>query len=178
MSNQKTLTPQAFHQNEEGKKDVMGEHPTELGALDGMAVGLGAVMGGVVSGAAIGMVAGPVGAVAGAAVGAVAGGIAGQGLGKMIDPTAEDDWLRNEFSRKPYVKPGQTFEEYTPLYRFGGQSEARNSERSFEDAELDVKREYEKSDNGKSLPWREAKQAVADAFNRSRQLRNQQLKQN
>ena len=64
-----------------------GSHPIETG--------VGAVIGGVASGMAVGMVGGPVGAVVGAIVGgAAAGGLAGKGVGELIDPTTEDNWIR------------------------------------------------------------------------------------
>jgi hypothetical protein len=32
----------------------------------------------------------------------------------MIDPTTEDNWLRDNFSSRPYVQKGETFETYHP----------------------------------------------------------------
>ncbi len=46
-------------------------------------------------------IAGPVTAAVGAALGAVAGGLAGKGLGELIDPTTEDNWLRDNSTRGP-----------------------------------------------------------------------------
>jgi hypothetical protein len=37
----------------------------------------------------------------GAAAGAVAGGPAGNGVGELIDPTTEDNWLRGTFGQSP-----------------------------------------------------------------------------
>ena len=78
-----------------------GSHPIETG--------VGAAVGGAASGIAVGAVAGPVGAAMGAAVGAVAGGLAGKGIGELIDPTTEDNWLRNHFKSRPYVESGDEF---------------------------------------------------------------------
>ena len=143
--------------------NAAGAHPIETG--------IGAAVGGVASGMAVGMVAGPVGAAIGAVVGAVAGGYAGKGVGELIDPTTEDNWLRDEFPKRPYVRQGQTFEEYTPVYQFGGRSEANHTGRSFDEVEVDVKKEYELSGHNKTMPWGTAKPAVSDAYNRSCQLR-------
>ena len=67
--------------------DQPGSHPVETG--------IGAILGGVASGLAVGMVGGPVGAVIGGIVGgAAAGGLAGKGVGELVDPTTEDNWLR------------------------------------------------------------------------------------
>ena len=58
-------------------------------------------------------VAGPVGAAVGAAAGAVAGGLAGKGIGELIDPTTEDNWLRDHFKSRPYVEKGDDFEHFS-----------------------------------------------------------------
>src|SRR5262249_13549764 len=68
--------------------DAPGSHPIETG--------IGAAIGGAASGLAVGtLTSGPVGAVVGAIVGgAAAGGLAGKGIGELIDPTTEDNWIR------------------------------------------------------------------------------------
>src|SRR3954452_24655723 len=110
--------------------DAPGSHPIETG--------VGAALGGAASGLAVGAVAGPVGAAIGAAAGAVAGGYAGKGVGELIDPTTEDNWLRDNFSSRSYVQKGETFDTYPPAYRYGGQAESRFQGRSFADVETDV----------------------------------------
>ena len=87
-----------------------GSHPIETG--------IGAAALGAANGVVMGAVAGPVAGALGAAAGAVAGGFLGKGIGEMIDPTTEDDWLRDNF-RSPYVKAGDTFEDFSPAYRYG-----------------------------------------------------------
>src|SRR5436309_1044233 len=72
-----------------------GSHPIETG--------IGAAAAGAATGMAVGAFTGPVGAAVGAAVGAVAGGFAGKGIGEMIDPTLQDDWLRDNFDSRPYI---------------------------------------------------------------------------
>ena len=87
--------------------------------------------------------AGPVGTAVGAAVGAVAGGYAGKGIGEMIDPTTEDNWLRENFSGRPYVKQGETFDTYHPAYHYGAEAESRYSDRGFSNIESDLERDWE-----------------------------------
>ena len=147
------------------------ESPKELGTLDAVTIGLGATLGGATSGMAIGMVAGPVGAAIGAAIGAVAGGFAGKSVGVLIDPTIDDNWLRDEFSRRPYVRQGQTFEEYVPIYQFGARSESSNLNRTFEEVEADLMQEYESSGYNEMMPWDAAKPAISDAYGRAGKLR-------
>ena len=149
----------------------LGAHPTELGVLDAVSAAVGTVLGGTVSGAAIGMVAGPIGAAAGAIVGAVAGGYAGLEAAKLIDPTVEDDWLRKEFRKRPYVTENSKFEDYAPLYQFGAKAEFLNVRRSFEEVEADVRNEYELSGRNEMMSWGDARPAIVDAYNRSAILR-------
>ena len=149
------------------------ESPKELGTLDAVTIGLGATLGGATSGMAIGMVAGPVGAAIGAAIGAVAGGFAGKGIGELIDPTIDDNWLRDEFPKRPYVREGQTFEEYVPIYQFGARSESSNVGRTFEDVEADLIQNYETSGYKEIMPWDAAKSAISDAYGRAGKLRRE-----
>src|ERR1700678_4121166 len=94
-----------------------GSHPIETG--------IGAAVAGAATGMAVGAVTGPIGAAVGAAVGAVAGGYAGKGVGEMIDPTIDDNWLRDNFGSRPYVSKAETFDMYQPAYRYGGEAEHR-----------------------------------------------------
>jgi hypothetical protein len=149
--------------------DEAGDHPDEMGVLDGAAIGIGAV-GGAASGMAAGLAAGPVGVVAGAVAGAVIGGLAGRGLGLVADPTTDDDVLRKQFPTRSYVTPGQTFESYVPLYRFGAAMEAKYPDRPFLDVEAEGRTEYE-SGTYSAEPWPTARAAVADGFERARQMR-------
>ena len=116
--------------------DSPGSHPIETG--------IGAVLGGAASGLAVGALASgpmaPVGAVIGAIVGgAAAGGLAGKGIGELIDPTTEDNWLRELFKDRTH----RTADDETharEAYRYGWGSEGRHSGRTFAQAELDLEK--------------------------------------
>jgi phage tail tape-measure protein len=135
-----------------------GAHP--------IGTGLGAAAGGVAAGALAGTVAGPVGTVLGAAIGAMAGGLAGKGIAEAIDPTAEETYWRDNFSSRPYVKGNGKFDDYGPAYRHGVDSYARSKGRSFEDAEPELKRDWERVRGNSSLSWENAKDASRDAWQR------------
>src|SRR5436305_14538319 len=79
-----------------------GSHP--------VGTGVGTAMGGAAAGMAAGAAAGPIGAVAGAVIGGIAGGLAGHAVGEWIDPTAEEAYWRDNFSSRPYVEQGSTFD--------------------------------------------------------------------
>lgn len=138
------------------KSGTFGEQPA--------GTGLGAAAGGVAVGALTGSIAGPVGAVVGAAIGAVAGGLAGRGIADAIDTAAEEGYWRDHFSSRPYVKDGSTFEVYGPAYRFGIDSYARLGHHSFEQAEPELEREWERAKGGSQLSWASAKDAARDAW--------------
>jgi hypothetical protein len=145
--------------------DAPGSHPIETG--------VGAAIGGAATGAAVASVAGPMGTAVGAAVGAVAGGYAGKGVGELIDPTTEDNWLRDNFPSRPYVKEGQTFETYRPAYRYGAAAASRYQGRGFSELESDLERDWTgRSDRG-GMAWQDARGAVEDAYNRTCQIRKQ-----
>ena len=139
-----------------------GSHPIETG--------IGAAAAGAASGMAVGAFTGPVGAAVGAAVGAVVGGYAGKGVGEMIDPTTDDNWLRDNFSSRPYVQKGETFETYHPAYRYGAEAESKYGARDFGTLERDLQRGWADSKN-LPMPWERARGAVKDSYERTVELR-------
>lgn len=149
--------------------DAPGSHPIETG--------VGAAIGGAASGIAVGAVAGPVGAAIGAAAGAVAGGLAGKGVGELIDPTTEDNWLRDTFGSRDYVRPGETFDTYRPVYQYGGQAESRYQGRSFDEIEADLRNDWTARHNNSGMDWDRARGAVRDAYHRTGEIRSQRQKQ-
>jgi hypothetical protein len=140
-----------------------GSHPIETG------VGAAAV--GAVSGMAAGAVTGPVGAAIGAAVGAIAGGYAGKGVGEWIDPTTEDNWLRENFESRPYVQEGDSFEKYQPAYRYGAQAESRYGTDKFETIEGELEGNWHTVNKGPVMAWKHARDAVKDSYERTAQIR-------
>jgi uncharacterized protein (TIGR02271 family) len=149
--------------------DAAGAHPIETG--------VGAGLGGAAAGLAIGAVGGPVGAVIGGIVGgAVAGGLAGKGVGELIDPTTEDAWLREYFGSDSPHKKGETHEHYRDAYRYGLTSATTHTGRRFEDVEPDLRSGWEKARGTSAMRWDDARGAVRHAFDRTVQLREEQLR--
>ena len=143
-----------------------GSHPIETG--------IGAAVGGAASGMAVGTVAGPIGTAIGAAVGAVAGGYAGKGVGEMIDPTTDDSWLRDNFSSRPYVTKGETFDTYQPAYRYGGEAEYRYGCKDFQAIEPELEQRWTTTAKKRPMAWAKARSAVKDAYDRTVELRGSQ----
>ncbi len=134
-----------------------GSHPA--------GTGIGAVLGGAAAGAAVGTVAGPVGTVIGVAAGAVAGGLAGKGIAEMVDPTREDAHWRKNFTSRPYIERGASFDDYGPAYGYGVRAFGEHRG-SFDEAEPSLSRNWHAARGTSSLSWERAKDATRDAWNR------------
>ena len=142
-----------------------GSHPvgTGVGAAAGGAAAIGAA---VAAGAALGTAVGPVGTAIGAAVGAVAGGLVGKGVAEHFDPTIEEEYWRENYESRPYVTEGAAREDFAPAYRYGWESHERYPDKSFDDVESDLERNWEQERGESRLPWTEAKPASRDAWER------------
>ena len=149
--------------------DAAGAHPIETG--------IGAGLGGAAAGLAIGAVGGPIGAVIGGIVGgAVAGGLAGKGVGELIDPTTEDTWLREYFGTTTTHRKGVTHDHYRDAYRYGLSSGAAHRGRRFEDVETDLRSGWDRARGTSTMAWEDARGAVRHAFDRTVQLKEEQLR--
>lgn len=156
--------PPAGSRNADPITDAPGAHPIEAG--------IGAAVAGAASGVALGAVAGPIAAAVGAAAGAVAGGYAGKGIGELIDPTTEDAWLRDHFRSRPYVEAGDSFEDFSPAFRYGALAEAKYGDAGIDLMDEQLRRDWEASKES-DMPWTRAKEAVRDAYDRTVQIRKE-----
>jgi hypothetical protein len=154
-----------MNRNEE-HKDANRDPITGAPGAHPIGTGLGAAAGGMAAGAAAGTVAGPVGTVAGAAVGAVLGGMAGKGVAEKVDPTMENAYWRENYTSRPYVTSGSTFDDYGPAYRYGVDNYSRYPGRSFDSIEADMSRDWQRSKGKSSLTWENAKHAARDSWQR------------
>jgi hypothetical protein len=98
--------------------------------------------------------------------GGIVGGLAGKGVAEKIDPTVEDDYWRQEYSKRPYVERGTLYEEYQPAYRTGYEGYTRHPGKTFEEVEADLQRDYERSKGNTRVGWDKAKYATRDAWHR------------
>jgi hypothetical protein len=135
-----------------------GAHP--------VGTGLGAAAGGMAAGAAVGTVAGPIGTAAGAAVGAIVGGLAGKGIAEHIDPTVEEAYWAENYSREPYYEKGYTFQDYHPGYRTGWEARTRYPGKTFDEIDRDLAADYEKNRGQSKLDWERNRLAARAAWNR------------
>ena len=135
-----------------------GSHP--VGTTVGAA-------GGAVAGATIGaVVGGPVGAVVGGAVGAVAGGAAGHGAAEVVNPTIEDAYWRDNYSKASYVERNRPYTDYQNAYRYGWESRSAYPNKTWNDVENDLERGWDRAKGESKLAWHQAKSATKDAWHR------------
>ena len=136
-----------------------GAHP--------VGTGIGAALGGAAAGAAAGtLAAGPVGTLVGSAAGAIVGGLAGKGVAEHFDPTAEDAYWRDNYSKQSYYQKDFTYDDYQPAYRHGWESYPKYRGRKFDEVEADLGRDWDKTRGKSKLSWEHAKQATRSAWDR------------
>ena len=142
--------------------DAPGSHPIETG--------VGAVVGGAASGLAVGtLTGGPIGAVVGAIVGgAAAGGLAGKGVGELIDPTLEDNWLRNLFRGESANPTEGELAAQRRAFRYGLSAQSRFPNRTFRDVEDELRNGW--VDSGETVHWGKVYQSVRAGFDRTTDL--------
>lgn len=136
--------------------------------VDGKAVG---GVSGLAAGAAIGAATGgPIGAVIGAAAGALTGVGAAKGIDAAVNHEEEDKYWRDNYSARPYAKADRSYEQYRPAYQYGWESRARLGNRSYDEVEPELERDwdtYRAQDTSRtSLAWNDAKHATRDAWHR------------
>ena len=136
--------------------DELGEHHLGTGA---------GASGGAVAGAALGAVGGPIGMAAGAAIGAVAGGVAGKGAAGVVNPQAGDTYWESAYKDRPYFSANLGYEDYKPAYQLG-YNRAHGHGGSFDQAEPELRNDWEAAKGGSKLTWDEARHPVRDAWER------------
>ena len=135
-----------------------GAHP--------MGTGVGAAGAGA-AGAAIGTaVGGPVGGLVGAVAGAVAGGLAGKGAAEKANPTHEEIYWRENYTRQTFVEKTRPYDDYAPAFRTGYEGYTRYTGKRFDQVQSDLQRDYEKMRGKSSLAWDKAKHATRAAWER------------
>lgn len=156
----KESNPKINDANRDPITGAPGSHP--------VGTGVGAALGGAAAGAAIASVAGPVGTVVGAAAGAVVGGLAGKGVAEVVDPTRESAYWESNFSHRPYVEQGASFDDYGPAYRYGIDASLKYDDKEFDDVQNDLSRSWSNVKGRSALAWDRAQHAARDSWDRIR----------
>lgn len=135
-----------------------GAHP--------VGTGVGAALGGAAAGAAAGAFGGPVGAVVGGVAGAVAGGLAGKAAAEAVNPTEEDAYWRDNYTREPYHVPGRPYEQYRPAYELGWSAVGRY-EGDFDAVEPRLADDWRARHATGGLAWSDVRPATRAAWDRA-----------
>ena len=91
---------------------------------------------------------------------------AGKGVGEAVNPTAEDTYWRDQYSREPYYAKDYTYNDYAPAYRTGYEARSEHANRSFDDIDADLQRKYDATRGESTLPWDRAHPAARAAWDR------------
>ena len=149
---------------EREERDLNRDPISEEPGAHPVGTGLGAT-GGAITGAAVGSIGGPIGAALGGIVGAVAGGLAGKAAAEAVNPTAEEAYWRENYTRQPYYQSGRDFDDYGPAYRLGVSSRAADED-DWMKVESRLASEWERSRGGSALDWAQAGPAARAAWER------------
>jgi len=125
-------------------------------------------LGAVVTGALVGSMAGPVGTALGAAAGALAVGASGYAVANSVDSKAEAEYWRSNYRDRPYVDANASFDDYSPAYAHGLIGATVHQQRSFDEAEAELKRGWPSARGSSRLEWERAREASLDAWLRAR----------
>ncbi|PZP99734.1 MAG: hypothetical protein DI587_09970 [Variovorax paradoxus] len=137
---------------------------TEAPGAHPVGTGVGATGGGV-AGAAIGAVGGPIGAAVGLVAGALVGGLAGKATAERINPTVEEAYWRESYTREPYYEAGRSFDDYGPAYAYGWGA-TTTYPGPFEEVEPALARDWDSRRGNSSLDWQQARPATRAAWDR------------
>ncbi len=157
--------------DEHGRQHVGNRNPDAITGEPGshpVGSGLGAAAGGALAGIGLGAAAGPVGAAIGAIVGGFAGGLAGKNVAEAIDPTVEDAYWREEYRNRDYYHEDVEYNEVQPAYQYGWEARSRFHDRSWDQAQDDIRREWEIR-QAERMPgtWEDAQRPIRDAWDRA-----------
>ena len=89
-------------------------------------------------GALLGPFGGAVAAAIGAAVGAFGGSYGGRELAEAVNPSTEEHYWRSHFATRPYVHPGDRFDDFREAYAFGALTRREHPTVTFNEAEASL----------------------------------------
>jgi len=143
--------------------DAPMSHPIETG--------VGAAVGGVATGAAIGALLGPPGVILGTVLGAVVGGLAGKGVGELIDPTTEDNWIREWLAERKHAQHVSD-EHAAEAYRFGLKAEFDHPNETFDEAEPKLRAKWEAQRKQDDPHWEDVHGSARAGYERMHSFRD------
>jgi hypothetical protein len=83
-----------------------------------------------------------------------------------IDPTAEEAYWSQNYTREPYYERGYKYEDYHPGYRTGWEGRARYQGSTFDEVERDLEFDYARNRGRSRLEWDKNRHAARAAWER------------
>jgi hypothetical protein len=93
-------------------------------------------------------------------------GAPGKSIADLIDPAVEESYWRSNYMREPYFERGYNFDDYYPAYRTGWEGRRRYENRSFDEVERELSREYQRNRGQSRLEWAKCRHAARAAWER------------
>lgn len=88
--------------------------------------------------------------------------------GATLDWTAEDEYWRSNYEKRPYIGQNRDYETWRPAYRYGFESAQRYSGKRWEDVENDLRSGWDRYEHRGTTrsTWEQIKAAVRDGWDR------------
>jgi hypothetical protein len=83
-----------------------------------------------------------------------------------INPRFEDEYWRETYAVRNYVREGEDYQTFAPAYRYGWESYGLYPSKGFDEVESELRRGWERSESNAGLAWERAREAVRDAWRR------------
>ena len=84
------------------------------------------------------------------------------------DPDRDLSYWQIEYASRPYVPAGASYDDYGPAYRYGVETYPRYRDRTFDEIEAELERDWDSARGASRLSWGEASPAARDSFERVR----------
>lgn len=82
------------------------------------------------------------------------------------DFSQDRTYWKDQFAKEPYYESGQQFSDFESAYQVGSGGRGRYADQSFEQAEPNLRSEWEESKGSAKIGWEKAKHAARAAWNR------------
>jgi hypothetical protein len=99
--------------------------------------------------------------------GAAADSLLGSGISTEIEPAVGPGLGRQDYAGRTSAKREWNFDDYGRAYRFGTESYRRLKGGSFDDAEPELQRNWERASDNCNLPWKHAKYTSREGWQRA-----------
>lgn len=83
-----------------------------------------------------------------------------------IDEVREQEYWKNQYDKEGYYEAGETYDQYDPAFRTGYQGRQRYPDKTYDEAEGELKKDYERTSGETRLGWDKAKHAIKAAWHR------------